>query len=245
MKPTGEAETVAVYGFDLSATCRFSPTGRNGGGWPPRIAASHPFQPRQKSLTHPSVPIGVWGTDRSSRELETGYSCPRKSDPFPAFFLLTFRPAHQGQEDGLSPCRLHGGRSMNRAVAPITRAAMPFLTPRHYTAAGVQSLQARQWTGWASRRWPPCLCRRVDYYSTVHIPYRAWSRKPWSRSGCHRLPVTGGLACRALPSTRGQVVPLSQAGGTQWDTGTPEGIGAAMAQAHRGGVRQDFPHSVS
>ena len=46
---------------------------------------------------------------------------------------------------------------MIRGVAQETRAAMRFLTTRHYTAPGVESLQARQWTGWATDRGHPAF----------------------------------------------------------------------------------------
>lgn len=46
---------------------------------------------------------------------------------------------------------------MRRGVAQETRAAMRFLTTRHYTVPGVESLQARQWTGWATDRGHPAF----------------------------------------------------------------------------------------
>lgn len=43
MKPTGDAVSLAAIGFDLSGDLSVKQAGGNGGGLPPRIAASHPF----------------------------------------------------------------------------------------------------------------------------------------------------------------------------------------------------------
>lgn len=56
---------------DLSVSCRVVATGRNGGGRPPLVTASHPFHPLAAVTSDLSVYLGVWGIDKSSRRVES------------------------------------------------------------------------------------------------------------------------------------------------------------------------------
>lgn len=78
---------------------------------------------------------------------------------------------------------------MSRGVVPETRAVTPFLTARHYTAPGVESLQARQWTGWATDRGHPAFAVAPTTTPRCGFPIGRVVVKPWSRSGS-----TGGLS---------------------------------------------------
>lgn len=74
---------------------------------------------------------------------------------------------------------------------PETRAVMPFLTTRHYTVPGVESLQAGQWTGWATDRGHPAFAVASTTTPRCGFPIGRVVVKPWSRSGS-----TNGLSGR-------------------------------------------------
>lgn len=67
MKPTSGNQSLAAPGFDSSVDPSPEGNGSEWRGMAAAPAASHPFP----ANTHPSVYLGVWGIDKSSRRVES------------------------------------------------------------------------------------------------------------------------------------------------------------------------------